>query len=179
MLAVTRGTGADNIEGGDRQSGHLTFITEPHILQPANSNMVAGINPPDGAEPLPLDFDLSAGVNITGKIVDPDGTPVTGAVYCGDIHYFDVWRLTKEDTFEVNVYEPNQPRRLLFYESKRNLAAYRLLTGDLPTQLVIRMEPAGTIRGRLVDERGLPVAAAIRRERTRSLLSAISRTCAR
>jgi beta-lactamase regulating signal transducer with metallopeptidase domain/protocatechuate 3,4-dioxygenase beta subunit len=163
-----RGAGADSIAGGDRQSGHLMFITEPSICDPGNFNVVAPINPTDGSDPVHLDLNLSAGINLIGKIVDPDGKPANGALYCGDIHYYDAWSKTTDDTFQVKSYQQDQPRRLLFYEPKRNLAAYHLLTGQPPAQLVIRLQPAGTIRGRLVDERGQPLTGAqFQRERAR------------
>jgi hypothetical protein len=166
MNGFRRGAGAENIEG-DRSSG-LSFNTEPSICFPNTFNIVAPINPPDGPDTVHFDLALSPGITLIGKVVDADGKPITGAVYCGDIHHFDSWRKTSGDTFEVGVYQPDSPRRLLFYEPKRNLAAYRLLTGDPPEQLEIRLQPAGTLRGRLVDERGAPLASAqFRRERAR------------
>ena len=137
------------------------FPTAPYFCAAFNFNALAEIDPPERADVVKLDLTLSSGATVTGKLIDADGKPVIGALYCGESPAWEDFRSTEQDSFQVNSYEPNKPRRLVFYEPERNLAGRFMLKGDPPKALVVRLEPAGSVRGRLVDEHGSPLAGAV------------------
>ncbi len=155
---ASRGAGGETIAEGDTKMGALTFPTSPYVCTAVNFNVLTEVNPRENADVVKLDLTLTSGATVTGKLIDADGKPVVGALYCGDSPEYEIWASTNADSFKVFSYEPNRPRRLIFYEAKRNLAGMLMLSGDPPKPLVVRLDTAGSVRGRLVDEHGSPLA---------------------
>ena len=100
---------------------------------------------------------ITSGIDVVGKIVDPNGKPLSGAVVDGLIQY-QGWSATKDDTFRVQGYYLDQPRKLFFHHAERNLAGYFKLEQSPPTDITIKLLPATAIRGRLVDQQGQPLS---------------------
>ena len=115
------------------------------------------IEPPANLVPLEIDMPITSGVDVVGKIVDPNGKPLSGAVVDGLIQY-QGWSTTKDDTFRVQGYYLDQPRELFFHHPERNLAGYFKLEQSPATDLTIKLLPATAIRGRLIDQQGQPLA---------------------
>jgi protocatechuate 3,4-dioxygenase beta subunit len=155
---ASRGAGGEKIAEGNTKMGALTFPTSPYVCTAVNFNVLTEVNPRENADAVKLDLKLTSGATVTGKLIDADGKPVVGALYCGDSPEYEIWASTNADSFQVFSYEPNQSRRLIFYEAKRNLAGMLMLSGDPPKPLVVRLDAAGSVRGRLVDEHGSPLA---------------------
>lgn len=100
---------------------------------------------------------LTSGVDVIGRLLDPDGKPLTGGVVSGEV-YANSWYPIRGQTFRVEGYYPDRPRELFFYHPDRNLAGYYRLAGESPKELATRLEPAGAIRGRLLDTYGAPLS---------------------
>jgi hypothetical protein len=120
------------------------------------------IDVPDTAEPFTVELKLTRGLSRRGRVVGPNGKPVTGAQCYGLVTTLDVKTLA-DDTFEVLGLEPDVPRQLIFAHKDRRLVGSVLIRGEdakNDTPIEIRLEPAGSVKGRLVDEEGLPLSGA-------------------
>jgi RNA polymerase sigma factor (sigma-70 family) len=118
---------------------------------------------PAGVESFTIDLELTRGLARKGKVIDPDGRPVAGARCYGIRPTWGYIKTLTDDTFEVLGLEPGRPRLVVFAHQGRRLVGSVVLTDkDLESDepLVVRLLPAGSIKGRLVDEDGLPLAGA-------------------
>ena len=104
-----------------------------------------------------------AGLSRRGRVIDPDGKTVMGAQAYGLVARWGRVKTLDDGTFEVLGLEPGHPRRLIFTHRARTLTGSVTLTdADLKSDaaLEIRLEPAGVVTGRLIDEDGQPLAGA-------------------
>jgi protocatechuate 3,4-dioxygenase beta subunit len=121
------------------------------------------IDIPAGTESLDLDFELTRGDTRKGRLVGPTGKPVVGAQYSG---HSDAWsepRTLAGDTFEVLGLQPGRPRVLIFGHKELGLVGWAVVKEEdskTDAPMVVHLRRAGTIKGRLVDEDGIPMAGA-------------------
>jgi protocatechuate 3,4-dioxygenase beta subunit len=153
-----RGAGAASIRGAKRADGSEILRTSPVNLVSSNYHIVAEVNPPEGAQRVEVNLELDAGESAVGKIVGPDGEPIRGAQYASRLAQVSTWDFANGDSFELVGYDPGQPRRVLIYHAEQNLAGSCILRGAAPKDLVVKLQPAGKARGRLVDAEGEPLA---------------------
>jgi RNA polymerase sigma factor (sigma-70 family) len=125
------------------------------------------IDVPTGAGPVAVDLELTRGVSRAGRLTGPDGLPVVGADAYGlsarDWSGTGRSRALDANTFEVGGLEPGHPRLVVFTHKARELVGAAVLKDeDLKptTPLEVKLVPAGAIRGRLLDDDGLPWAGA-------------------
>jgi protocatechuate 3,4-dioxygenase beta subunit len=150
----------DNIvtaDGKRRKVDQSMIETASVTLIPSNYHVVAEVNPAAGAERYELNLQLDGGDVFKGRVVDTDGKPVQGFYYAGRLAQPFLWRPAKNDVFELVGYQPDSPRRLFFAHRERKLAGSATFSGELPKDLVVKLQPAGTVRGRLVDDDGTPL----------------------
>jgi len=153
-----RGLGAETVTGPtlDMGGGGKTFSTVPGICHSMNEHALRQINPEVGSGPIDLPLTLTSGTNLTGRLLDPDGKPLSGGIVCGNIQR--AWYPIQGETFRIEGYYPDRPRDLFFHHPERKLAGYYRLEGKPPVPLTIRLQPAGSIRGRLMDDSGNPIS---------------------
>jgi hypothetical protein len=98
------------------------------------------------------------GKTVRGKFVDPDGKPLTGGRVTGSIgaRFYTPDLPTAE--FTIPAINPDAPKPYFFVHAKRNLAVAVVLKGDEPDGLTVKLQPAATIAGRLLDAGGEPLA---------------------
>jgi hypothetical protein len=118
---------------------------------------------PAGSEPLNLDLELTRGDIRRGRLVGPTGKPVVGAQYSGHSDAWSQARTLADDTFEVLGLNSAHPRVVIFGHKELKLVGWAVVKpedfrADAP--MVVHLQRAGAIKGRLVDEDGLPLAAA-------------------
>ena len=131
------------------------FRTMPGFF--ANSfHLVHEINPTAEVLPPEITLSLTSGANVVGKIVDPDGKPLSGAMMSGQVLYRG-WLTNQDDTFRVEGYYPDLARELFFYHPERNLAGYFKLEGPPPKEVIVKLQPAAAARGLLVDGQQRPI----------------------
>ena len=58
---------------------------------------------------------------------------------------------------------PTSRASLFFYNRERDLAGHQQISGPPPENLVVKLQPAGSVRGRLVDDDGAALAGVILR----------------
>jgi RNA polymerase sigma factor (sigma-70 family) len=134
-----------------------------------NSAKVLEIEPKAGTVNQDIVFQRASALPVT--IVDATGQPVKGTYITGissqDWHWPE--KLSKA-TCNAYHLEPGKPRLLAVYDPASNQYGTLRLRGDEKQPVVVKLGPCGTVKGRLVDENGKPVAGArvrfYHRERT-------------
>jgi RNA polymerase sigma factor (sigma-70 family) len=152
------GVGAEKIKDGRMQESPAFFRTVPYRCYAGNFHTVLEIAPKAGDESIPCEVTLVPGRTLQGKVFGPDGKPLAGARVSGlkDMGYW----LDIGTDFTVESLQPNKPRVLQFVHDKKKLVGMVVLQGDEKEPLSVRLEPSGTLTGRLVTLQGDPVAEA-------------------
>jgi hypothetical protein len=121
------------------------------------------IDVPTGTKSLDLDLELTRGDTRKGRLVDPTGQPVVGAQYSGHSDAWSEGKTLAGDTFEVLGLKAGHPRVLIFGHQELGLVGWVVVKEEdskTNAPLVVHLQRAGSIKGRLVDEDGVPVAGA-------------------
>ena len=121
------------------------------------------IDIPADAESFPVELVLTRGETRKGKLVGPTGKPVTGAQcygYGGTTRPWAPVKTLEGDEFEVFGLQASHPRLVAFAHRDLGLVGSividdKVLKDGAP--LVVRIERPGSIKGRLIDEDGLPL----------------------
>ncbi len=147
------------LDGSREKAGTSLLRTRPSLFYPQNAHVVAEVDPAADAKRLTLDLELDAGSSLVGRVVDPEGQRLTGFHYSGQFEQFDTWMQSSDGTFELKDYDPNSPRHVYFAHRQRNLAGSVIVEGQQPPNFVVKLQRAGSAKGRLVDEDGSPLAS--------------------
>ena len=148
MVDYPRGLGADQIEGYDKQSRYLP--TTPTGLPVTSWNLMQAIDPANDAKSYQQDFMLSAGQSLTGRVVGLDGLPAKNVEVIGNLEAMGFLPM-KDNKFTIHHYQSGVPRDLFFRSADDSLVGHLHLEGTPPEDLTVRMEPAVTVRGRLIE----------------------------
>jgi beta-lactamase regulating signal transducer with metallopeptidase domain/protocatechuate 3,4-dioxygenase beta subunit len=157
-----QGAGASAIKGMDRR-GH--FQTWRNPVDPGRfwPTSMKEINPPEGTEALRVDFALERGASVRIRLVDREGRPVAGAQAAGRTGRGAYDRGPQaEAEFDVLNLAPDEDRMLMVrHEGRRLGKVVHVHPGDGKTgPVVVTLEPAATISGRVLDPDGNPVSGA-------------------
>jgi hypothetical protein len=127
-----------------------------------NFNAFADIDPKAGSDPIPVRFTLDSSRRVEGKLIGPDGNPVSGALTSGLMHdwYTVPYDRLRSDEFAVLGVRAEHPRLVCFFQPQSKLAGSVVVRGDEKGPLVVKLQPAATVHGRLVDQAGRPVKQA-------------------
>jgi hypothetical protein len=173
------GRGLVEVENpGDRPYPHGQGLSEiPDLPSKNQFRNVAGVFAPTEAfctavkqvqidqnqQHATVDIELSAGEQLTLKLVDPDGNPLDGVDVRG------LWPLAhyhQEEnagpTIQVQALLPDEKRLVRLYNKERNLGkAIRVsLKDDGQGPLTVKLEPCATVTARLLDKDGEPLRGA-------------------
>jgi beta-lactamase regulating signal transducer with metallopeptidase domain len=153
------GAGVDTIEAPKITDGFIA--AEPSHLITNNYHTVLGINPKPGEETITCEIALDRGRLVQGKVVDADGAPLAGARIVGLQDHFRVWSHEPLSSAEFVVEGIGQgaSRDVLAYHKDKKLAGAFVIGPDDAGPITIKLEPCGTVIGRLLDG-GLPMADA-------------------
>jgi RNA polymerase sigma factor (sigma-70 family) len=143
-------------DGGER-AGYLK--TRPTFEIPGNYNLMMRINPKDGTEVLQRDLALDPGETRKGTVLDPAGEPL-GGTKAYRLTPWSGWepQLNKSAEFTLRAFNPRRPRSVLFQHEARKLVGILDVPTDAATPMTVRMQPACSISGRLLDTDGQPRA---------------------
>jgi RNA polymerase sigma factor (sigma-70 family) len=149
------GLGAEDIKGFDRRM--MAFHTVPSYCHVSDKAALAEINPKPGTQEITLELRADPGRTIKGTIVDPEGRSIGGEV---EISRLDGFRILQHAAGDLGTFSfsgfTSAPNRLDFIDRRRKLAGALVLRGDETGDLTVKLQPWGTVIGRVVDEEGKP-----------------------
>ena len=149
------GVGAEAIEGFDPK--YQMFKTVPTWLLIGNYHGLAEIRTGPKAESATVDLQLDPGRSVMVATLDPEGRPIGGTVAkgVGDLFQSTIYPL-ESPSFEVHALDPSKPRRVTVTHEARKLVGSVFLNGDEAGPITIKLQPWGTVAGRIIDEEGRP-----------------------
>ena len=148
-----RAIGIEAISGFDRKAGR--FDTVPESYHIGNYNVFAEVNLAPGLETTTLDLQADPGRTLTIRAIDPEGKPIGRNKVRGLSELFPTEEVVRhQSTFEMHSLDPSSPRRLTVANVERKLIGSAYLKGDEPAPHTLRLQPWGTITGRIVDDEG-------------------------
>jgi RNA polymerase sigma factor (sigma-70 family) len=122
------------------------------------TNAYRVINPPADGKSDTYDLQLDPGLSQTGTVLGPDGQPLPGILVDGLTPVASRPKTLETATFTVLALDAHAPRELLFLHKERKLGGHVTLRGDEKAAPTVKLEPLGTLRGRILDEDGQPRA---------------------
>lgn len=128
------------------------------IFPMSHINAYRLIRPNGDATELSVDFGLDPGVRKRGRLLDPDGRPLTGAEVFNLKSASGGKEVLPGAEFTVLALNPAKRRRLLFWHEQRKLAGTVVLKGDEPEPVTVTLQPLATLTGRAVRKNGEPLA---------------------
>jgi hypothetical protein len=150
------GVGADQIKGRDE---HGFYPTYPHLCSAVHYHRLVELNPAADAKSVTCDILLDPGRTLTGTIFDPDGKLLEGARVSGLKSYghgAGYWEHEplKTAQFTMTGVAAGQRRQLIFLHEGKQLAGSVVVQRDEEKPLAVKLQPWGTVSGRLVDGDG-------------------------
>ena len=155
-----RGEGAESIKVAHPEMSWPTF---PITIIPSNFHFLLELDPDDTQDIVLADMPLKATRKILVKPVWP-GVPIKDYLVANTTS-FGGWDLGQDSEFEVRGLEPGQSRQVIVYHPVSNLIGSVVVKNDAEeiaardsVPLEVKMEFAGVIKGRVLDENGEPLA---------------------
>jgi hypothetical protein len=148
----------------DRKKGIGDFSDDESIKFPLSGyHAYRYIDVSDDPNSCKVELELTRGQGRKGSLIGPNGKPVNGARAYGLRGTWGYLETLESDSFEVFGIERGRPRLVLFAQKDLGLVGSVVLKGDDATRqapLLVRMERAGSVKGRLIDEDDQPLAGA-------------------
>jgi RNA polymerase sigma factor (sigma-70 family) len=149
-----RGAGAEKVTGPrHRQGGNECLDTYPFLCHPSTYNALVEIAPRQSEAAITRDLIVVPidGRQVKGSVLGPDGKPLAGATWGwgGD-------RLRGSD-FTIKNVEPNEKRVLHFVHEGKKAAGCLTLQGDEKGPVQVRLQPWGSVIGRVLTQQGDPL----------------------
>jgi RNA polymerase sigma factor (sigma-70 family) len=151
----------------DRGSDRLLTTsvgTGKHPLMQADYNALVLLEPKEGDKALVKDIALERALERKGRIVGPDGHPIPGVTVSGlSPGVRGISETLEGAEFTVRGINPRAKRLLTFQHKEKNLGyCLKELPDEKLGPLTIKLQPCGSISGRIVDADGMPVVASRR-----------------
>lgn len=125
-----------------------------------NYNSMILLEPDEKQESLVRDVSLELPLERKGRVIGPDGKPISGATVLGLTPTLDIVTLKGSD-FVVKGINPRAKRPLAFTYKDKTLGHLgffiKELQGDPTELLTVKLEPCGSVSGRVLDAEGEPV----------------------
>jgi RNA polymerase sigma factor (sigma-70 family) len=128
------------------------------IFTLSGRNAYRVIDVPADAKSMTCDIQLDPGRTLNGTVLGPDNKPLSGVMVNGLTAVWPKPTTLKDNKFTVFALDPRQPRELLFVHRKRELAGRLVVRGDEKEAVTVRLEPWGSLTGRILDAEGQPMA---------------------
>jgi RNA polymerase sigma factor (sigma-70 family) len=120
------------------------------------------LEPAEREVALVKDVALQRPLERKGRVVGPDGQPLSGVTVIGlvaSLPHRSAADPLKGDEFTVRDVNPKARRSLVFYHKGRNLGFYlKDLRSEAPGLLTVKLQPCGSASGRVINQDGQPVA---------------------
>jgi RNA polymerase sigma factor (sigma-70 family) len=124
-----------------------------------DGHAVVLLEPGEKEEALVRDVALEPPQQRKGRVVGPDGQPVTGVTTRG-LTSGGAEETLKGAEFTVRGINPKAPARLItFHHKGKNLGGFlKELPAEKDGPLVVKLQPCGSVSARIIDSDGQPVA---------------------
>lgn len=158
-----RGAGSESIKGMNK-NGHFPTWNNPVPPGRYFPTSMKEITPDAKAEVVHLDIEMDPGAKVGLRVVDPQGKPVEGVSAIGRADRGSQDREPQSaSTFDVESLGPGEDRTVVIQHEARKLGrVIHVKPGDdAKERVVVKLEPAATITGRVVDADGQPVPGAL------------------
>jgi RNA polymerase sigma factor (sigma-70 family) len=142
--------------GADGMSFTYSGLKRSNDTVVGNFCKVLDIKP--GVAVVKQDILLECASAVTVAVQDADGRPLSGVWVTGVSPRS--YRPLRMDLATCPVYhlEAGKPRLLVFHEPRRKLVAALTVRGDEKPPRIVKLGPAGSLKGRLLDADGKPLA---------------------
>jgi RNA polymerase sigma factor (sigma-70 family) len=122
------------------------------VICQSSYNALLMLEPGEKETALVKDVVLERPRTLKGRLVGPDDKPVTGAVVYG-LHPYNGGETLKGAEFAVSGINPRRHNhQLVFHHPAKNLGFFvNELRGDTPEPLTVKLQPCGSVCGRMVD----------------------------
>jgi RNA polymerase sigma factor (sigma-70 family) len=147
--------------GSSLGPGHIYFGYSGFTTLDGKFCKVLNAKPGDG--PIQQDVILEQADTVQVRIQDADGQPLKGALVAGMYHVtpYDPVRVETDSCTAYNreyCLALGEPRIMAFYHPTRKLAGTLPLNRDAKPEMVVKIVPTGSVKGRLVGTDGKPLA---------------------
>jgi hypothetical protein len=88
---------------------------------------------------------------VSGRVVTSGGAAASRVEALGTVEKNEFFEPLKDDTFEVHNYEPGITRNVFFKAAGNSQVAYLRIAGTAPANLTVTLQPAVTVKGRLIE----------------------------
>lgn len=144
------GIGADKLHA----SGGRYLATAPYHCETDAFHSLVAINPKFGDIKVNANVQLEPGLRTTARIVDQHGNPLRGT-YVRGTRESAYWTRCEEPEIQIFGIGDGKSRQLLFYHEPTHRSG-RIVIKANAQNVTVRLQPAGKITGRLLDEDGVP-----------------------
>jgi hypothetical protein len=134
------------------------FASRQGWPSPKNCNAISLINPKEDAEQWTLDVEVMKGIRLRGQVTDPNGQPLASARVMGLTATSRSYEYLEGPSFEITQMRPHEVRPVVFVHDQKKLGRILTVHAGETGPLDVRLEPWGSIKGRLVDKNGQSVA---------------------
>jgi hypothetical protein len=138
------------------------FYNADNSISPLAGNFCKVLEIKADAKVVKQDIVLERASVLPVQIQDADGKPLRGVWAAGG--GAEDWGLPiqcDEATCSAYQLEAGKPRSMVFYHRERKLAGTLTLKGDEKPPVVVKLAPAGSVKGRLLDADGKPLAGVV------------------
>jgi len=164
MSKHRRGAGSEKIEGMD-DDGRLPTYTNPLRASKTWPNVMVETNPAPDADSVSVTLEADPGGDLKISVTDSQGKPITGYRVSGQMSSAEWGEPIGQPSFVITGLAPAETRTILIDHIERRLGKSIRITRE-QSELTVQLEPSATVRGRLVDADGDPVAKATLRAYT-------------
>jgi RNA polymerase sigma factor (sigma-70 family) len=147
--------GAEKIPAADKANTNFEWIQSHPLFVTDEYHAFAPVNPAEDGKDAACDIALDPGRSVEGTILGPDDKPL-GGVRMMDLKL--MWTNPPPlpgANFTATALDPRNPRWLYFHHREKQLRAAVLVRGDEKDPLTVRLQPCGSVTGRILDGKGL------------------------
>ena len=138
---------------GDMNTVHIAHGDGAVFISPQSPySAIVLINPAEGSGPISAEAVLERDQKREVRVVGPDGEPLTDVTVEGD----GAATTKTPGLLTVANLSPLRPKRFIFRHQAKKLVGYLIAKGDETEHYAVKLEPWGTLTGRLVDAEGKP-----------------------
>ncbi len=135
---------------GDRENLFFEIGGGTAGLPQAQFAAIVLVNPPADSGPIAAEATVGRDRKREVRVLGPDGEPLAGVTAEGE----GAEATTTPGVATVSGLTPMRPKRFYFRHPGRKLVGFLLARGDEAGPYTVRLQPWGTVAGRLVDAEG-------------------------